>query len=190
MFDYAVGSETTSDLAVGGIALSSTAAIMDLAGNTASLIAAGANLRLGVNTPESGSPAPLAGTLGITGAEDLELFGASTAAVSFAPGSTGTLTLDALAGSATGFTGTVAGLALGNAIDLSHLAYKGTAPVYTPNGGTGGTLTVTEGTTIAAIALWATMPPAPSWPRTTATAAPWWFNPPAVQQALLTQPHG
>jgi hypothetical protein len=81
----------------------------------------------------------------------LELFGASTANVTFAPGDTGTLRLD----TSSQFNGTVAGLALGNSLDLADIAYVATnAPAYMPNGGnTGGTLSVTDGTHAANIAL-------------------------------------
>jgi hypothetical protein len=72
----------------------------------------------------------------------LELFGASTAAVTFGSGSTGTLKLDASAQ----FDGTVAGLALGNYLDLADVAYQGdSTPVYKPTGANTGILTVSEG---------------------------------------------
>ena len=71
------------------------------------------------------------------------MVGASAANLTFASGSNGILKLDA----SSLFAGTVAGLALGNYLDLADVAYQGNStPVYTPNGGnTGGGLAVSEG---------------------------------------------
>ena len=71
--------------------------------------------------------------------------------MSFAAGDTGTLNLH----NSQSFAGTVAGLALGNYLDLTDIAYVASkTPGYTPNGAnTGGTLSVTDGTHTANIAL-------------------------------------
>jgi hypothetical protein len=71
--------------------------------------------------------------------------------VTFAAGSTGTLELF----DSQDFTGTIAGLAPGNHLDLADIAFgAGTTFGYTPNGGnTGGTLTITDGTHTANLAL-------------------------------------
>jgi hypothetical protein len=53
------------------------------------------------------------------------------------------------------FTGTVSGLAPGDSIAMTDIGFATLAPLkYTPNSGnTGGTLTVSDGTNIAKIAL-------------------------------------
>jgi hypothetical protein len=73
------------------------------AGNNAVLSGVAANLGLQVNTKNTSAAGPGIGSFTINGNSDVELFGASDANLTFAPGSTGTLKLDA-AGS---FTGTV-----------------------------------------------------------------------------------
>jgi hypothetical protein len=151
-FNYTVAAgQVTTDLQVSGIQLPSTASITDLAGNNANLSAAGANLGLQINTTSTGPAGPSGGNFTISGTTELELFGASTANVTFAAGDTGTLRLDA----SSQFNGTVAGLALGNYVDLADIAFGGGTTVgYTPNGGnTGGTLTATDGTNMANITL-------------------------------------
>jgi hypothetical protein len=151
VFDYTVGaSDHTTDLVVSGIELPATSSIADLAGNGANLARAGANLGLHVNTTKSGNPGPSGGSFTL-GNSDLELFGASTAAVTFAPGETGMLKLD----SSRSFTGTVAGLASGDFIDLADINLgAGTKLGYTANtGNTGGTLSVTDGTHTANLQL-------------------------------------
>jgi hypothetical protein len=151
-FNYtaAVG-QVTTDLVVSGIQLPSTSSIADLAGNNANLSGASANLGLQVNTKSTGAAGPSGGNFTISGSTELELFGASTANATLAPGDTGTLRLDA----SSQFNGTVAALALGNSLDLADIAYVANdIPAYAPNGGnTGGTLSVTDGSHIANIAL-------------------------------------
>jgi hypothetical protein len=152
VFDYTVASgAVTTDLVVSGIELSSPSAIADSAGNNANLSGAGANLGLQVNTKSTGAAGPGGGNFSIAGSTELELFGASTANVTFASGDTGTLKLDA----SSAFAGTVAGLALGNDLDLADIAFGGTTTLgYTPNkSNTGGTLSVSDGTHTASLAL-------------------------------------
>ena len=114
-FTYTVPTnQGTADLQVVGITLPSADSIQDLAGNNANLSGAAADLKLKIDTvttTASGST--------ISGAQTLELFGASAENITFSAGSTGTLRLDA----ATSFSGTVSGLALGNALDLANVAY-------------------------------------------------------------------
>ena len=142
VFDYTVAAgDMTTDLMVSGIQLASSSAIADLAGNAANLAGAGANLGLRINTTGTGPAGPSGGNLSITGNSELELFGASVANVTLASGSTGTLKLDA----SSQFTGTVAGLVLGNYLDLADLPYAGNAPLYSASGTNTGTLAVTEG---------------------------------------------
>ena len=90
------------------------------------------------------------GNATITGASTLEFRAASDTNVSFAPGSTGTLRLDA----SSQFTGTVAGLALGNYLDLADLSYQGNkTPTINSTGTHTGILIATEGNNTINIAL-------------------------------------
>jgi len=150
VFDYQVAAgQVTTDLVVAGIDLPSASSIQDLAGNTADLSGAGANLGLQINTHSTGAAAPSGGNYTITGNSELELFGPSTASVGFAASSTGTLKLD----DSQQFSGTVAGLTTVNALDLADINF---ATVQTPvfsGDPTHGTLTVNDGSHIANIAL-------------------------------------
>jgi hypothetical protein len=150
-FDYTASyGQETPNLKIAGIELASNSAIEDGAGNPANLSGAGANLQLGVNTKYSPSSAPNTGSYTIAGTSELELFGASEANLTFGAGSTGTLELD----DPSQFSGTVAGLALGNYIDLSGLAYLGNnSPAFHSTGNNTGTLAVTEGASTINIAL-------------------------------------
>jgi hypothetical protein len=139
-FDYTVAAgQATTDLAVSGIELPTAGSIKDLAGNNARLSGASVNLGLEVNTK------PLA----ITGTTDLQLLGPSNANVAFGAG--GTLTLD----DSQAYSGTVAGLASGNHIDLADIGFGAhTTLGYTPNdSNSGGVLAASDGTHIAKIAL-------------------------------------
>jgi Galactose oxidase-like, Early set domain/Bacterial Ig-like domain len=136
-FTYTVpANQGTADLQVVGIILPSANSIQDLAGNVANLSGAAADLKLKIDTVTT-----TASGATISGAQTLELFGASAENITFSAGSTGTLRLDA----ATSFNGTVSGLALGNALDLANVAYTAGMTVgYQPNtsGPAGGLLTV------------------------------------------------
>jgi hypothetical protein len=136
---------------VSGIELASTSAIKDLAGNAANLAGAGADLGLQVNTTATGKAGPSGGNFSLSGTTELELFGASSANVTFASGSTGTFKLD----NSQNFAGSIAGLALGNHLDLADIAFGANTTLgYTPNAGnTGGTLSITDGTNTANLAL-------------------------------------
>jgi hypothetical protein len=129
------------NLAVSGIELPTGSSIRDLAGNNARLSGAGVNLGLEVNTEP----------LMITGSTDFELVGASDANVAFGASSAGTFTLD----DSQAYTGTVAGLAPGNHIDLADIGYGASSKLgYTPNNSnTGGTLMVSDGVHVANVAL-------------------------------------
>jgi VCBS repeat-containing protein len=157
-FEYAVApNQVTPHLAVSGILLSSTSAIADVAGNVMNTAQLSEESTLGVNTRPGGGPVgQTGGSFTIRGTQELELFGppgsdSSAANVAFAAGSTGTLRLD----NSAAFAGTVAGLALGNYLDLADLPFQGnTTPGYVPNSSnTGGTLSVTEGANSVNIAL-------------------------------------
>ena len=149
-FKYTVpSSQGTSDLRVIGDTLPSPTAIQDLAGNAADLSAAGADLHL------KGGSATTATTtsMTLTGTQQTELFGPSSVNVTFASGATGTLILDA----SSQFTGTITGLssvAPFNSIDLADIAFgSNTTVVYLPSSSDTGTLTVSDGTHTANIAL-------------------------------------
>ena len=177
----------TTDLRVSGIQLPSTSSIEDLAGNNANLAGAGADLGLRINTKATGPAGPSGGNFTVSGSTDLELFGASSANVSFAAGDTGTLKLH----NSQSFAGTVAGLALGNYLDLTDIAYVASkTPSYTPNGGnTGGTLSVTDGTHTANIALLGNYMASSFVPSSDGHGGTLITDPPSSQQPLLSQPH-
>ena len=148
-FEYTVPShQGTSDLRVIGDTLPSPTAIQDLAGNAADLSAAGADLQLKV-----GSTTTTATSVTLTGTQQTELFGPSSVNVTFASGATGTLILDA----SSQFTGTIAGLssvAPFDTIDLADIAFgANTTVVYLASSTNTGTLTVSDGTHTANIAL-------------------------------------
>lgn len=151
VFNYtAAAGDTTPNLAVSGIELPTGSSINDLAGNGAVLAGAASSLGVQINTTTTGSSGPETGNITLSGGTNAELFGASLANVSFDNGSTGTLRLDA----SSQFSGTVAGLALGNYVDLADLAYQGnSAPVYSSSGTNAGSVAVTEGTTTINVAL-------------------------------------
>jgi hypothetical protein len=114
------------------------------------LAGAAADLGLQVNTTSTGNPGPGIGSFSLNGTSNMELFGASAVNLTLGSGSTGTLKFDASAQ----FTGTVAGLAPGNYLELADLAYQGnSAPAYNATGANTGTLTVTEGAGSINIAL-------------------------------------
>jgi hypothetical protein len=91
------------------------------------------------------------GNFTITDNVELEVVGASTVNVSFASGSTGELKLDA----SSQFTGQVAGFTDQNLLDLADISLgSNTTLGYVANSNnTGGTLTVSDGTHTANIAL-------------------------------------
>jgi hypothetical protein len=149
-FEYIVPSDQgASDLQVIGVTLPSPTAIQDLLGNAADLSAAEADLHLKVGSTTT-TPAT---SLTLTGIQQTELFGPSSASVTFASGATGSLILDA----SSQFTGTISGLsavAPFNAIDLADIAFgTNTTAVYLASGPNTGTLTVSDGTHTANIAL-------------------------------------
>jgi hypothetical protein len=112
------------------------------------------------------------------------LFGASAENITFSAGSTGTLRLDA----ATSFGGTVAGLALGNALDLANVAYTASMPIgYQPNtsGPAGGLLAVGSANIALLGNYMASMFVASSDGRGGTLIA----DPPLSTQTLLVQPH-
>ena len=139
----------TSDLRVIGDTLPSPSAIQDLAGNAADLSAARADLH-----GEGGSTitTPSMSTT-LTGTQQLELFGPSSANVTFALGATGSLILD----DSPQFTGTIAGLnsaAPFNTIDFADIPFGSTTTVdYLASTANTGKLIVSDGTRTASITL-------------------------------------
>jgi len=91
------------------------------------------------------------GTATISGSSTLEFAAASDANTTFAAGTTGTLKLD----QAENFTGSISGFGAGDALDLTDIASGANLTVgYTANAaGTGGTLSISDGTHSASIAL-------------------------------------
>jgi hypothetical protein len=87
----------------------------------------------------------------ICGSAQLEFVGGSDAATSFDAGAAGTLKLD----QSSGFSGSIAGFAAGDGIDLADLGFGlGSVLTYADGGtGTGGTLSVTDGTRNASLAM-------------------------------------
>ena len=147
-FEYTVQSnQGTSDLRVIGDILPSPTAIQDLAGNAADLSAAGADSKVGSTTTTPTISVTLTGT------QQAELFGPSSVNVTFASGATGSLILDA----SSQFTGTIAGLNSSepfNKIDLADIAFgSNTTVTYLASSADTGTLTVSDGTNTANIAL-------------------------------------
>src|SRR5262249_54927271 len=151
VFNYNVNNgEVTSDLGISGIVLPSPWSILDLTGTRANLAGAGADTKLGVNTPPGSPAGPSGGSFTIADTTELELFGPSTASVSF--GTTGVLKLDA----SSQFSGQVVGFSTGgDSLDLADIAFgSNTTLGYAANSNnTGGTLTVSDGTHTANIAL-------------------------------------
>ena len=151
-FDYAVASgQVTTDLRASGIELPSTSSIHDLAGNNADLSGAGADIGLQINTNATGPAGPSGGDFTVNSGTQVELFGASSASVSFAPGGVGTLKLDA----SSQFTGKLSGFAGQDVIDLFDIGFgANTTLAYSADkDNTGGTLSVMDGAHIANIAL-------------------------------------
>ena len=134
----------TSDLRVSRIVLSSPSSVVDLAGNGANLSGAGADTKLGINTPPGSPAGPSGDNFTITGMTELELFGASTASVTFESGAVGELKL----GASSLFAGQ-------DVLDLADVAFGSSMTLgYAGNSnGSGGTLTVSDATHTASIAL-------------------------------------
>ena len=149
VFDYTVGSrQVTTDLKVVGFMLPTGSSIRDLAGNNAVLAGAGVDLGLQINTTKRG----IAGTRGnnptIAKNAELELFGASKANVTFSGGNSELKLDDSLA-----FTGRISGLTGSDALDLSDVSYGANTKASFSGSTYGGTLTVTDGSNTAKIAL-------------------------------------
>jgi hypothetical protein len=147
--------------------------------NTGTLIANGGNINITV--AETGG-----GDATIYSTSEIEYHAASNENVSFAPGSTGTLRLD----DSSAFTGTVAGLALNNYLDLADLSFQGnTTPSFTPNGSNGGTLAVTEGAKMVNIALLGTYLASSFVASSDGHGGTLITDPALTQQSQLTLPH-
>jgi hypothetical protein len=114
--------------------------------NSGGIWANGGNVTVGGAVSGAGSD-----TARISGGATLEFGAASNANVSFDAGATGTLKLDR----SSSFSGALSGFAAGDALDLADIAAGANAVVsYTANAdGSGGTLTVSDGTTTAKLSL-------------------------------------
>jgi len=112
--------------------------------NTGTLWANGGNLTIGGAVTGGGTAA-------IDGTATLEFAAAASASTTFDTGAAGTLKLDQSAA----FTGTVAGFAAGDFFDLADIGFgAGTTLSYAADAsGTSGTLTVSDGTHTANLAL-------------------------------------
>ena len=112
--------------------------------NSGSLWANGGNLT--INGAVTGN-----GSATISGAATLEFGAASAVNTGFAADATGTLKLD----QSSGFTGTISGFGADDALDLADIAFDSNTTLgYSANAdGTGGMLTVSDGTHNASIAL-------------------------------------
>jgi hypothetical protein len=141
----------------GGIQLSGNADVGTISGtgNTATIATGGTNETVTVNGTGNVGFDGTDGTNSITlgGSSNLAwLYGASSDTITFDDGGTGMLELD----DSQDFSGTVAGMGDGDGIDMSDVAYGG-AHISSISGtgalGTDTTLTVTNGTTTAQIAL-------------------------------------
>ncbi|MHC2467869.1 hypothetical protein [Bradyrhizobium embrapense] len=139
-------------------------------------IAWGAWQPFNVTGESSGNATIAAGTT-------LELPGASSATVAF-QGATGTLKLD----NSASFAGTVAGMTGADAIDFANISF---ANVHTPtfNGtSSGGTLTVTDGTVTASIALLGNYMASTFTTSSDGHGGTLVVDPPATQVSQLAQP--
>ena len=113
----------------------------------------------------------------------LELTGGSNAGVTF-QGSTGTLKLD----NSASFSGTVAGMTGSDAIDFANINF---ANVHTPTfsgDSTHGTLTVTDGTVTASIALLGNYMASTFTTSSDGHGGTLVVDPPAMQVSQLAQP--
>jgi hypothetical protein len=151
VFQYVVGKETSTGLAVAGVELPKGSSITDQAGNSAILSKANADTGLEVNSTKSAAANTGVGDFTISGATGIELFGVSTATITYASGASGKLTLD----NSQSFAGTVAGLAAGDSIDLADIGYvaSGSQGYAANSKASGGELTIGNGTHTANIAL-------------------------------------
>ena len=125
----------------------SPTAIQDPAGNAANLTGAAADLKSNLN-----STTTTATSITISGTQQVELFGPSSVNVTFASGAAGTLLLDA----SSQFTGTIAGLNHAfpyDTIDLADIAFGSNTTLDYSGDTSGGTLTVSDGTHTAKIAV-------------------------------------
>jgi hypothetical protein len=187
-FDYAVTSgQVTTDLRASGIELPPTSSIHDLAGNNANLSGAGADIGLQINTNATGPAGPSGGDFTINGGTEVELFGASSASVSFAPGGVGTIELDA----SSQFTGKLSGFAGQDVIDLFDIGFGAntTLGYSADKGNTGGTLSVGDGAHIADIALLGQYMASQFAVSSDGHGGTLVTDPPPAQQQFMAQPH-
>src|SRR5207342_3130520 len=101
-----------------------------------------------INTTRTGAAGPSGGSLTVTNSAELELFGASNANVTFSS-RTGELKLD----DSLAFTGRISGLTGTDALDLANVSYGANTKASFSGNRFGGTLTITDGSHTAKIAL-------------------------------------
>jgi hypothetical protein len=129
------------------------------------------------------------GKISIADTSRVELSGASAANVAFTAGSTGRLTID----DSQAYTGTVAGFAPGNHIDLADISFGAhTTLGYTPNdSNSGGVLTASDGAHVAKIALLGQYAAASFAMASDGHGGTLITDPPElIAQTQLTRPHG
>ena len=135
---------STAELAVNGLAEDDANSGTSPVGNVSPASIQDAGTVGAAQSPAEATEAPV--TIADGGAAAIE--GPSSQSVVFA-GSSGTLTLD----DAQGFTGQISGLSGSDAIDLADISYGADTQVTFLGNAAGGTLTVTDGTESANIAL-------------------------------------
>src|SRR5258708_4573334 len=153
---------------------------MDPTQNAGTLEAAGGTLDILGAIPGGSEPAT------IDSGSTLELATPDAGSVTFATAS-GTLKLD----NSQSFTGTVSGLALGNYIDLTDIAFVTNTLGYTRNtGNTGGTLSAADGGGhSASIALLGSYMASSFVASSDGHGGTLVTDPPPVDQFVLSQPH-
>jgi hypothetical protein len=141
-FSYTVAAgQNTADLAVKAINLG-TATVKDRAGNAANLSGA-------VTNPAGTLQIATTGSVAIGAGQTVEIAGAYSGTIAFM-GATGTLKID----NTDTFSGKIGGqLALGDVIDLANITAGAAATIGYSGNNSPGTLTVSDGTHTASIAL-------------------------------------
>jgi hypothetical protein len=144
--------DSTGNSAINGTALSNSGIVEATSG--ALMLAPGSATNTGTVEANGGNvivTGALGGSAQISGNSSLELGGGSSSNVSFSAGSNGRLTFD----NSQSFTGTIAGLAPGNSIDLADIAFGASTTLgYSANSDSnGGILQVNDGAHTARITL-------------------------------------
>jgi hypothetical protein len=186
-FKYVVGAnQSTDDLRVAGVELPSGASVADLAGNNAEFSGAAANLSVGVNSRYSPTSAPAVGGIALTSGSSAELFGASSASVTFPSAGSADLTLD----DSSQFTGQISDFAKQDQLDLADIGFGAHSSLaYHPGKSGGGTLVVSDGIHTANIALLGQYTASSFAAASDGHGGTLITDPPPAAQNPLTQPH-